>query len=73
MSIKEIAFVGDEVRRIYADTAQGKQSSMIQMDMKKWAQKEGLWPQVNYHRIIEAHAEDRGWMQEDFTGLEIIE
>lgn len=63
----------EEVDHINALPAQGEQSSMVQVDMKKWAQKEGLWPQINYHRIIEAHAEARGWTQEGFTGLEIIE
>ena len=73
MSIKEITFVGDEIRRIYADTAQGEQSTMVQMDMKKWAQKRGFWPQLHYNSMIAAYAVDRGWMQEDFTGMEIIE
>lgn len=71
MSIEEISFVGDEIRRINADTAQGEHSTMVQHDMKQWALKEGLWPRINYHRIIESHAEDRGWMQEGFTGLEM--
>lgn len=69
----EMTFVEDEEYRINAMPAQGEQSSMVQVDMKKWAQKEGLWPQINYHRIIEAHAEARGWTQEGFTGVEIIE
>jgi len=60
----------EEVDRINAKTAQGEQSIMVQSDMKQWAQKEGLWPQINYHRIVEAHAEARGWTQEGFTGLE---
>jgi len=67
----EILFIENESDRINALPAQGEQSIMIQSDMKKWGQKEGLWPQINYHRIIEAHAEDRGWMQEGFTGLEM--
>ncbi len=61
----------EEVDHINALPAQGEQSTMVQVDMKKWAQKEGMWPQINYHRIIEAHAEARGWMQEGFTGLEM--
>lgn len=63
--------IEEEYRRIDADTAQGEQSSAVQSDMKKWAKKEGLWPQINYHRIIESHAEARGWTQEGFTGLEM--
>jgi hypothetical protein len=63
----------EEVDHINALPVQGEQSIMVQVDMKKWAQKEGLWPQINYHRIIEAHAEARGWTQEGFTGLEICD
>lgn len=61
----------EEVDHINALPAQGEQSIMVQKDMKKWGLKEGLWPHINYHRIIESHAEDRGWTQEGFTGLEM--
>ena len=65
-------FVWDEIDRINnAGPAQGELSIMVQKDMKRWGLKEGLWPHINYHRIIEAHAEDRGWTQEGFTGLEM--
>jgi hypothetical protein len=63
--------IEEEYRRIDAQPAQGEQSIMVQLDTKKWAKKEGLWPRINYYRIIEAHAEDRGWSQEGFTGLEM--
>ena len=66
-------FVEEEQRRIEPYTMQGEQSSMIQSDMKKWAEKEGMWPQIDYKAMIDAHAEARGWTQEEFTGLEIIE
>lgn len=65
--------IEEEYRRIDAQTAQGEQSIMVQSDMKKWAVKEGLWPQINYHRIVEAHAEARGWTQDGFDEMEIIE
>ena len=71
MSIAEIAFVGDEIRRINADTAQGQQSTMVQHDMKQWALKEGHWPQMDYVHMIAAHGVARGWTQEGFTGLEM--
>ena len=73
MSIKEITFVGDEIRRVYADTAQGEQSTMVQMDMKQWALKEGYWPNEEYGRIMFHYAVARGWTQEGFSGMEIIE
>jgi len=64
--------VWDEIDRINnAGPAQGEQSIAVQKDMKQWGLREGLWPQINYNRIIEAHAEARGWMQEGFTGLEM--
>jgi len=66
-------FIFEEVDRINAQSAQGEQSIAVQKDMKEWAVQEGLWPQINYNRIIESHAEARGWTQEGFTGLEIVE
>ena len=63
----------DEVARVHAETAQGEQSSMVQVDMKKWAQKEGMWPHSNYNNIINGHADARGWTQEGFTGMEIVD
>ena len=66
-------FIFEEVDRINAGTALGEQAAMIQSDMKKWAVKEGHWPQMDYVHMIAAHAVARGWTQEGFTGLEIIE
>lgn len=61
----------DEMNRVHAETAQGKQSIAVQIDMKNWAKQEGLWPSSNYGRIVRRHAEARGWTQEGFTGMEI--
>lgn len=63
----------DEMNRVHAETAQGKQSIAVQIDMKNWAKQEGLWPSSNYGRIVRRHAEARGWTQEGFTGMEICE
>ena len=63
----------EEVDRINAQSAQGEQSSMVQSDMKKWAQKEGMWPQIDYKGMIDAHAVARGWTQEGFDEMEIVE
>lgn len=71
--VNETDFMLAEVDRINAGTAQGEQSIMIQSDMKAYALKTGLWPSSNYRNIIDAHAEARGWTQEGFTGMEIIE
>ena len=61
----------EEVDRINAKPAQGEQSVMVQIDMKKWAEKEGHWPQIDYVHMVAAHAVARGWTQEGFTGMEI--
>ena len=63
----------EEVDHINALPAQGEQSIMVQRDMKKWAEKEGHWPQMDYVHMIAAHAVARGWTQEGFTGMEIVE
>lgn len=65
--------VEEELERINALPFQGEQSSMVQVDMKKWAQKEGHWPQMDYREMIVLHAIDRGWLQPNFTGMEIVE
>jgi hypothetical protein len=46
---------------------------MVQSDMKQWALKKGLWPSEPYKNMIVLHAIDRGWLQENFTGMEIVE
>ena len=62
----------EEMNRVYAETAQGEQSIAVQIDMKKWAQKEGLWPSEPYNDIIVLHAIARGWLQEYNDGMEIV-
>ena len=62
----------EEMNRVYAETAQGEQSIAVQIDMKKWAQKEGLWPKEPYKNIIVLHAIARGWLQEYNDGMEIV-
>ena len=71
--MEDIKFIEEEQRRIEPYTAQGEQSSMVQSDMKKWAEKEGHWPQMDYIHMVAAHGVARGWTQEGFTGMEIIE
>ena len=66
-------FIFEEVECINALPVQGEQSIMVQVEMKKWAQKAGMWPHSNYRNIIGSHADARGWTQEGFTGMEIVE
>ena len=63
----------DEVARVHSETAQGEQSIMVQRDMKAWAVEKGMWPNEPYKDIIVLHAIDRGWLQANFTGLEVCE
>lgn len=71
--VMEMDIIQDEISRINADTAQGEQSTMVQKDMKQWALKEGHWPQMDYVHMIAAHGVARGWTQEGFTGMELID
>ena len=65
--------IEEEYRRIDAYPAQGEQSCAVQSDMKKWAEKEGHWPMMDYVHMVAAHAVARGWTQEGFDEMEIIE
>lgn len=66
-------FILEEVDRINAQPAIGEQAAVIQSDMKQWALKEGHWPQMDYIHMIAAHAVSRGWTQEGFDEMEIVE
>lgn len=63
----------EEMNRLEALPVQGEQSCMVQVDMKKWNQKEGNWPQMPYRNMIVLHAMGRGWLQPYFTGMEIVD
>jgi hypothetical protein len=63
----------EEINRIEASPVQGDQSIMVQSDMKAYGLKTGLWPNSHYDNIIGAHADARGWTQEGFTGMEIVQ
>jgi hypothetical protein len=69
----DIKFIEAEQRRIKPYTFEADQSVQIKQDVKAWAVKEGLWPRINRFRILEEYAESRGWTQEGFTGMEIVE
>ena len=61
----------EEMNRIEALPVQGDQSIMVQRDMKARAVKKGIWLSEPYRDIIVLHAIDRGWLQENFTGMEV--
>ena len=62
-----------EAERIYAQPTEvvGEQSIMIQLEMKAWAIKVGMWQSAGYKDIVDEHARARGWTQTGFTGMEV--
>ena len=69
-----IAQRGTESARINeCENVQGEQSIAVQMDMKCWAIKVGMWATAEYGDIVEAHAEARGWKQKPLTGMEVCD
>ena len=65
--------IEEEYRRIEPYTCEGDMQAEVKSDMGKWAKATGVWGSMHYSHIVEAFAEARGWTQEGFTGLEIIE
>jgi hypothetical protein len=64
----------EEMNRIEAVPVQGEQSIMVQLDLKSWALEKGLWnTDEPYNDMIVRHAIDRGWLQANIDGMEIIE
>ena len=66
-------FIEEESRRIDPYVCEGDMQAEVKSDMGKWAKATGVWGSMHYSHIVDAYAEARGWTQEDFTGLEIIE
>ena len=71
----DMTWISDEIQRINPKTAQGEQSSAVQLEMKAHAVKNGDWSstELSYKDHIDDHAKARGWKQDDFTWSEIIE
>lgn len=70
--MSDAQMIWDEVNKVNAGTAQGQQSIMMQLEMKAWAIKVGMWPNAEYKDIVDAHAEARGWSQSDVDGMQLI-
>lgn len=64
--------IEEEIRRVDPELTHGEQWDMVCEDMKQWALKKGL---VNepFKDIVVLYAIDRGWLQENFTGMEICD
>ena len=65
--------IEEETRRIFPEAVQGEQSAMVQEDMKAWALEKKLWVDEPYKDMIVMHAIDRGWLQANSTGMEIVD
>ncbi len=63
--------IEEEIRRVDPESVPGELPTMIERDMKIWALKKGL---VNepYNDMIVLYAIDRGWLQGNFSGMEIL-
>ena len=66
-------FIEAEQRRIEPYVCEGDMQAEVKSDMGKWAKATGIWGSMHYSHIVDAYAEARGWTQEGFTGLEIVE
>jgi len=71
--LADMIFVEEEQRRIEPYVCEGDMQAEVKSDMGKWAKANGVWGSMHYSHIVEAFAEARGWTQEGFTGMEIIE
>ena len=65
--------IEEETRRIFPEAVQGEQSAMVQEDMKAWALEKKLWVDEPYKDMIVMHAIDRGWLQANSNGMEIVD
>jgi len=66
-------FIEAEQRRIEPYVCEGDMQAEVKSDMGRWAKATGVWGSTHYSHIVEAFAEARGWTQQGFTGMEIIE
>ena len=71
--VADMIFVEEEQRRIEPYVCESDMQAEVKSDMGKWAKATGIWGSMHYSHIVDAYAEARGWTQEGFTGLEIVE
>lgn len=66
-------FIEEEYRRIDPVVIEGEFQAQLKRDMKAHNVELGTWATHHYSVCVELFASDMGWLQEDFTGLEIVE
>lgn len=66
-------FIEEEGRRIDPYVCEGDMQAEVKSDMGRWAKATGVWGNMHYSHIVEAFAKARGWTQEGFDEMEVIE
>jgi hypothetical protein len=70
--MSDAKMVWDESNKVNAETCQGQQSLMVEMDMWAWKQST-TWPQgTTLKYIIQVYAEARGWNQSPVDGFQLV-
>jgi hypothetical protein len=69
----DLKFIEDEQRRIEPQICEGDMQAEVKSNMGKWAKATGVWGSMHYSHIVDAYAEARGWTQEGFDEMEVIE
>jgi hypothetical protein len=65
----------DEISKIYADAVLGKMENLVKQDVEAYNVKLGTWGTSthNYKDCVKLYASSRGWTQEGFDEMEVIE
>lgn len=71
--MEDIKFMEEESRRIDPEVVEGDFQAQLKRDMKAHNVELGTWGTHHYSVCVELFASDMGWLQEGFTGLEIVE
>ena len=64
--------IEEEIRRVDPESVPGELSTMVERDMKIWALKKGLVNEPHKDMVV-LYAIDRGWLQANHTGMEIVQ
>ena len=64
----------DEISKIYADAVVGELQNSVKQDMKAYNIELGTWgTSTPRQECIKLYAASRGWLQEGFDEMEVIE
>lgn len=66
--------VYDEISKIYAGAVSGEMQNLVKQDMKAYKTELGTWgTSTTRQECIKLYAASRGWLQEGFDEMEVIE